>query len=86
VKPETNPSGVVLRVEGSKVMVMGRRQCLIESRSNPGQFHTVCLSEANAPACTCTGFTIRKRCWHADTIRSWMLGKVSATIDHEADE
>ncbi len=83
---EPAASQVVLRVEGVRVMVMGRRQCLIESRSNPGQFHTVMLTEANAPSCTCTGWTVRKKCWHADTIRSWMLGHVSATIDHEAEE
>lgn len=67
-------------VNGEQVMVQGRRQCLVQSKSFPGQWHSIEIDDRNDAVCTCTGFSVRKSCRHAKAIRDWMLGKAEVSI------
>lgn len=71
----------ILRVGEERIMVQGKRHCLVASWSNPGSWHSVEIDNQNQPQCTCTGYTIRKSCRHAKAVRDWMLGHVSAHVE-----
>ncbi len=76
---------VVLRVNGEQVLVQGRRQCLVRSKSSPKLWHSVEINDRNESECSCTGWTVRKTCRHARAIREWMLGRAQVTLVEAED-
>jgi len=76
--------GIPLLIGGERAVVIGHTHCLLESKSNPGQWHSVSYELENGAGvwrCTCPSGTIRKTCRHIDTVRDWLNGKVTATIE-----
>jgi hypothetical protein len=69
-----------IKVGAVTVRVQGRRHALVESRSHPGEWHTVGQEEDGTWVCTCKGWEIRKRCYHVDHVREWALGRISAEV------
>ncbi len=77
-----------LRIGDERVLIQGRLQALIESRSNPGQFHICEIADNGRISCSCIGFTTRNAegmhrylCRHAATIEGWLAGRIPATIE-----
>ena len=75
-QPSNNPEWVGIELpnlpKGSKVL--GK----FESNSSPGDFHYIIQSETGYLYCTCTGFGVRKTCWHYELIKE--LGPEKFTI------
>lgn len=79
---------VTLLIDGARVLVQGKWQALVESRSRPGQYHTVEMQletdeDPFLVACTCeSGMTRRDgSCWHARLVHRFMLGKAHVEIE-----
>ena len=70
-----------LLVDGARVLVQGREMCLIESRSNPGQYHVVQKDGEGRLYCSCIGWTTRRKCWHVTRIEDWLAGKAKARVE-----
>jgi len=79
-------TGILLN--GTRCIVQGREHILIESRSRPGQHHSLELVDEGKgfleEACSCEGFQFRRQCWHTRLLRDWRLGKLDARLDLDA--
>ena len=75
----------VLLLNGTRVLVQGKRQALVASRSHPGEWHTCEADAENRVACSCIGYQTRGYCWHAQLITDWLVGRLLVEIEHEAD-
>lgn len=66
------PEGLTLMIDGETVLVQGRGQALVESKSTADVWYTVELDDQTGRAsCTCRGFEIRRKCRHAKAIERY---------------
>lgn len=79
---------VTLIIDGAKVIPIGHFHARVESRSRPGQWHTVEMQEETDEdpflmACTCESGMARRdgSCWHSRLIHKWLLGKCVVEIE-----
>lgn len=75
----------VIRLNGERVIVLGHRFCLVESRSRPGSFHSCeALEPSGVWQCTCESGTIRGRCHHITLVKAWLAGDADVELDEES--
>jgi len=59
------------------VIIWGREQFAVESRSRPGEFHvTERDDETGEWACSCLGYVRWGRCWHVRAVESKPMEEV----------
>lgn len=73
--------GRKLQVAGETVRVIGKHHALVESRSRPGQYHSVSWEFDDKIGketwiCTCESGGFRGDCRHIRIIDLWNVGKV----------
>ncbi len=80
------PERAVLLVAGERVRIppQGRKQFLVESKSQPGTDHIVETDDADGLwKCSCEGFGFRGNCRHQRAIQSWQEGLIDAKLEGE---
>ncbi len=80
-----------LTVDGLRVIVLGDRHALVESRSRPRQHHAVSFEFNDATGkeewvCVCESYTFRHDCAHVRAIDRWNANLASVEFTTEDPE
>ena len=79
----------ILLVDGIRVVPLGRFHALVESRSKPGEHHSVEYgwndeSGKEKWTCSCEGWSFRHDCRHIRAVDRWVAGKASVKIAEDS--
>ena len=74
-------------LDGETVLVQGRKQALVESKTTTDHWHTVEYDEElQRWTCTCRGYEIRRRCRHARAIERWHNGEADVRFREDVSD
>lgn len=79
------PEGLSVLIDGEVVLLQGRGQCLVESKSIADTWYSVEIDDDGNVTCTCKGFEVRKRCRHARAIQRLSVGEADIRFRDDTD-
>ena len=87
----TITSPIVLVIDNERVIPIGHLQALVESRSKPGEHHSISWeydpdTGENAWSCTCRGFECRHACRHVGVVEAWIKSEASVRIVEDGSQ
>lgn len=69
-----------IQVAEEEIQVIGHRQALVRSHTDPETHHVVQQDPDGSWSCSCKGWEIRHRCRHLSAVREWAYGRFPATV------